>query len=623
MRKPNFFFHRLLHRLLNWFEQSTVPFPAREPTSPPTSLFRFCVHYAQSMKGMLALMTALTISIAILEVSLYGYLGDLVDWLATKDRATFFQTEWPTLVSMSLLVLIVLPLLIFFHSTTVHQGLLGNFPMAVRWLSHRYLLKQSIEFYQEEFAGRIATKVMQTALATREATMKVLDIMIYITVYFLAMLIIVAQFNLLLMLPLLCWLVVYIALQCVFVPKLRAIASQQANARADMTGRIVDSYTNIHTVKLFAHTDAEAKYANQSMQSFLDTVYKQMRLVTGVNVLVQLSNYVLLFSITGMGLWLWSTAAISIGAIAVAVSLSLRLNGMSQWIMWELSTLFEHIGTLADGVKTLSQPLTVQDAPEAKPLQTTHGKIEFRNVFFQYNDENRVFSRLSLTLKAGEKVGIVGRSGAGKSTLVNLLLRLHDIQDGSILIDDQNIASVTQESLRANIGMVTQDTSLLHRSVRENILYGNPSASDAEVLIAAQKSEADRFIQALSDPKGNTAYDAQVGERGVKLSGGQRQRIAIARVLIKNAPILILDEATSALDSEVESAIQSNLNHLMEGKTVIAIAHRLSTIAKMDRLIVLEGGDIVEEGTHQALIEQQGLYAQLWSLQSGGFLAGE
>ena len=551
-------------------------------------------------------------------------MGQLVDWLAVKDPATFWQTEQKTLIGMGLLTLVVIPLLVLIHSAILHQTLLGNYPMAIRWQAHRYLLKQSLSFYQNDFAGRISTKVMQTSLAVRETVTKILDVMVYVLVYFGSMLYLVAEADLRLVVPLLVWLFLYILMQIYFIPRLKDVASRQADARSDMTGRIVDSYTNISTIKLFSHTSREAEYAKESMQRFLDPVYEQMRLVTWLNFSVQTLNYSLVFSVAATSIWLWTAQAVSIGAIAIAVSLALRLNGMSQWIMWEVSSLFENIGTVADGITTLAQPQQVVDAKDAKPLQVNGGNIEFNNVDFHYgNAERLVLNQLNLQIKPGEKIGLVGRSGAGKSTLVNLLLRFYDIPSGRVLIDGQDISAVSQESLRAQIAMVTQDTSLLHRSVRENILYGKPNATEAELMAAIRAAEADLFIDELTDPKGNSGLNAQVGERGVKLSGGQRQRIAIARVLLKNAPILILDEATSALDSEVEAAIQQGLNRLMENKTVIAIAHRLSTIAAMDRLIVLDQGRIVEQGTHQQLIASGGIYAQLWAHQTGGFIGLE
>ncbi|WP_333797769.1 ABC transporter ATP-binding protein [Rheinheimera sp.] len=611
--------------MLRFFEKLTEPFPAAEPAQPPHGLWAFCRHYSQGMVLPLLVMASLTALLAMLEVSLFGFMGQLVDWLIEKDPATLWQTEKDTLIRMGLLTAVGIPLLVLLHSAVIHQMILGNFPMAIRWQAHRYLLKQSVSFYQNDFAGRIATKVMQTALAVRETATKLLDVMVYVLVYFGSMLYLVADADFRLVSPLLLWLLCYIGLNIYFVPRLKAVASRQADARSEMTGRIVDSYTNINTIKLFSHTSREADYAKDSMTQFLVPVYQQMRLVTWLTFSVQSLNYLLVFAVGSMSIWLWTEQAVTIGSIAIAVSLSLRLNGMSQWIMWEVSSLFENIGTVADGMNTLAQPQQVQDVADAKALAVQGGAIEFRDLTFNYSkavsaQKAAVLNQLNLVIKPGEKVGLVGRSGAGKSTLVNLLLRFYDLEQGKILIDGQDISQVQQESLRAQIAMVTQDTSLLHRSVRDNILYGKPSATETELLTAVRAAEADLFINDLTDPKGNTGLDAQVGERGVKLSGGQRQRIAIARVLLKNAPILILDEATSALDSEVEAAIQQSLNTLMAGKTVIAIAHRLSTIAAMDRLIVLDQGRIVEQGSHQQLIAQGGIYAQLWAHQTGGFI---
>lgn len=602
------------------FESWVEALPDDEPTKPPTGVYAFCRHYTKGYELPLILMSVLTALLAMLEVSLFGFMGQLVDWLVKKNPETLFQDEGTTLMLMGGMVLIVMPILVLLHALIMHQTLLGNYPMSIRWLAHRYLLKQSVSFYQDDFAGRIATKVMQTSLAVRETVMKLLDVLVYILVYFTSMLVMIASADLRLVIPMLVWLALYVGLQWYFVPKLKSVSTEQADARSTMTGRIVDSYTNITTVKLFAHTQKEAEYAKSSMRIFLDTVYRQMRLVTGISVSVQIINYVLAFSIAAVAIALWTDSAITIGAIAIAVSLALRLNGMSQWIMWEISSLFENIGTVTDGMNTLSKTTIIQDEPGAKALVVNHGKIDFKQVCFHYGEQTGVIEDLNLNIKAGEKVGLVGRSGAGKSTLVNLLMRFYDVEKGQINIDDQDIKTVMQDSLRSQIGMVTQDTSLLHRTIRENILYGNPTASEEQLDSAIKQAQANDFIKDLSDPHGNHGLDAQVGERGVKLSGGQRQRIAIARVLLKNAPILLLDEATSALDSEVEAAIQESLYELMQGKTVIAIAHRLSTIAAMDRLIVLDQGRVVEQGTHQELIAAGGIYAQLWAHQTGGFL---
>lgn len=614
--------------MFSFFESLVKPFPAEEPGQPPKGIVAFCRHYSRGTEIPLIFMAILTAALAVLEVSLFGFMGDIVDWLSDKDKTTFLADEGDTLLIMGSILLIVLPALVFLHAAVVHQTLLGNYPMAIRWQAHRYLLKQSLSFYQNEFAGRIATKVMQTSLAVRETVTKLLDVMVYVFVYFLTMLAVMAQADIRLVIPMLGWLVLYILLQVFFVPRLKRISTTQADARSTMTGRVVDSYTNIATVKLFSHTSREADYARQGMSGFLDTVYQQMRLATGLNASVHALNYLLVFSVTAMALWLWLDDAIGVGAIAIAISLALRLNGMAQWIMWEVSSLFENIGTVADGMNTLARPLEVTDQKNASGLEIQNGHIRFDHVNFTYHTDTEggqtlsrnVIKNLNLDIKPGEKVGLVGRSGAGKSTLVNALMRFYDLESGKILIDGQDIASVSQDTLRAHIAMVTQDTSLLHRSVRENILYGRPDATEEEILDAVQKAEAHHFINDLCDPSGNRGLDAQVGERGVKLSGGQRQRIAIARVLLKNAPILILDEATSALDSEVEAAIQQSLYRLMEGKTVIAIAHRLSTIAAMDRLIVIDEGEVVEQGTHRELIAANGIYAQLWSHQTGGFI---
>ncbi|ANO34169.1 ABC transporter ATP-binding protein [Vibrio breoganii] len=603
------------------FEGFTKAFPKNEPEQPPNTVFAFCRYYTKGFEKPLLLMALLSTIVAIVEVSLFGMMGKLVDWLGSSNPDTFMQDNASTLITYGVLVLIIMPILVTLHSLVQHQTLLGNYPMSIRWMAHRYLLKQSLSFYQDDFAGRIATKVMQTSLSVRETVMKTLDVFVYVCVYFTSIIVLLAQADYRLMLPMLAWLLAYIGIQIYFVPRLKQVSSEQANARSTMTGRIVDSYTNIATVKLFSHSKRETEYAEEGMEGFLDTVHRQMRLVTGFNVMVEVVNYVLVFAIAAISIMLWMDNAISIGAIAIAISLALRLNGMSMWIMWEVGALFENMGTTVDGMATLSKPIDIKDKQDAKPIQVENGGIHFDDVSFHYGENKGVISNLSLNIKPGEKVGLVGRSGAGKSTLVNLLLRFHDVEGGKISIDQQDISAITQDSLRSNIGMVTQDTSLLHRSIRENILYGNPTASEEELIAATKQAHAHEFIETLTDPFGNLGYDAQVGERGVKLSGGQRQRIAISRVLLKDAPILVLDEATSALDSEVEAAIQESLNELMKGKTVIAIAHRLSTIAAMDRLIVLDKGHIVEEGTHQELIQGKGIYAQLWAHQTGGFIA--
>ncbi|MES2672644.1 MAG: ABC transporter ATP-binding protein [Pseudomonadota bacterium] len=606
--------------MYRFFESLIKPFPAEAPKQPPNTLFAFCRYYARGAEPYLIMMAILTASIAVMEVSLFGFLGRLVDWLNSHTPANLLTESKYELFVMGAILLIGLPLCVLLHSLIMHQTLLGNFPMRIRWQAHRYLLGQSYQFYQDDFAGRIATKVMQTSLAVRETIMKLLDVLLYVLVYFSSIIVLFATLDFRLAIPLAIWIFSYAGLLYYFLPRLTVVSTRQADARSDMTGRLVDTYTNISTVKLFSHSNREAEYARQGMEYFLSTVHPQMRLATALGSSVWAINILLIFSVAAVSIWLWSNVAITTGAIATAIGLVLRLNGMAQWIMWEVSALFENIGTAKDGLNTLSTACEVQDIANAKPLQLTQSNIDFNDVSFHYGKGSGVINHFNLQINSGEKIGLVGRSGAGKSTLVNLLLRFYDIESGNILVNGNNIAQVQQESLRAHIGMVTQDTSLLHRSIRENLLYGKPDASEAEMIEAAKQAEAHDFILQLTDNKGRRGYDAHVGERGVKLSGGQRQRIAIARVLIKNAPILIMDEATSALDSEVEAAIQANLKLLMQGKTVIAIAHRLSTIAALDRLIVLDKGNIVEQGSHAELIAQQGIYAQLWERQSGGFL---
>ena len=607
-------------RLLRWFESRLDPFPEAAPAQPPASLYAFCRHYTRGAEPWLLLMAATTAAIALAEVALYAYVGSLVDRMNALGVAGFLAGEGRRLGWMALLVLLGLPALVLLNSLVQHQTLLGNFPMRIRWNVHRYLLRQSMGYFQDEFAGRIATKLMQTSLAVRETVVKLFDIGNYILVYFGATLVVAASADWRLMLPFAGWLLGYGLLMRWFVPRMGKVSQQQADARSTMTGRIVDSYTNIATVKLFSHSRREQAYAHEAMDGFLATVYRQMRLATTVNAALYTLNMALVFAVAALGIWLWLHGHASVGAVAVASALALRLLGMSHWIMWELSALFENIGTVHDGINSISLPPTVDDAPGAPALAQVRGEVRFQDVAFHYGKGGGVIEHFDLQIAPGEKIGLVGRSGAGKSTLVNLLLRFHDVEAGRICIDGVDVASVQQDSLRAQIGMVTQDTSLLHRSVRENILYGRPDASEAEMIESARQANADGFIAELVDSKGRRGYDAQVGERGVKLSGGQRQRIAIARVLLKNAPILVLDEATSALDSEVEAVIQENLYRLMQGKTVIAIAHRLSTIAAMDRLVVMDAGRIVEQGTHEQLLAHGGLYAQLWQRQSGGFL---
>ncbi|GAB5415510.1 MAG: multidrug efflux ABC transporter VcaM [Congregibacter sp.] len=619
--------------IFRFFEQLVDPFPPRRPERAPGSVWRICRQHAKGLEPWLLSMAILSTGIAIVEVALFDLLGRGVDLLSRSTPETVAANGGLNLLWSGMAMLAAYPLMVTLQSLILHQTLMGNFPMIVRWMAHRYLLRQSLGFFQDEFAGRIATRVMQTALAVRSVVLALLDILVYVIVYFVSVLALLGSIDLRLAAPLGVWLVIYSTILWVVLPRLQRVSEKQADARALMTGRIADSYTNISTVKLFSHTRREADYARDGMQGFLDTVHPQMRLVTWMESAIAANNMLMLLSLSATALYLWLNGAISPGSIAAAVALCLRINGISEWIMWEVSALFENIGTVRDGITTLSKPITVNDSRDATALEVPGGEIRFNSVGFAY-DKNRddsqkrdgnlykgVFESLDLYIKAGEKIGLVGRSGAGKSTLVNLLLRFQDVDSGSITIDGQDLREVTQESLRANIGMVTQDTSLLHRSVRDNILYGRQEATEEQLENAIRRARADSFIPQLRDDRGARGLDARVGERGVKLSGGQRQRIAIARVMLKDAPILVLDEATSALDSEVEVAIQDSLYELMEGKTVIAIAHRLSTIAAMDRLVVLDQGKIVEEGSHEALIAKQGIYRRLWDYQSGGFLS--
>ena len=609
----------MLGHLFDRFERRLPPYPAPEPAIPPKGFLAFvwaCTRGARVDVLWMALLSAL---ISAYEALLFAVLGKVVDWLSATAPGRLWA-EHGSLLGWLGAALLASVVVVALQTTLKHQALAINFPMRLRWNFHRMMLGQSMAFYADEFAGRITTKVMQTALAVRDMIFTVSDVLIGMSVYLVTILALAAGFDWRLMLPFALWTLGY-GLACwYFVPRLGAVSRAQADARSVMTGRITDAYTNIATVKLFSHTQREAAFARAAMDAFRQTGYAQMRLVSRFEIVNQALIVALIGGAGASALWLWSSGAIGTGAVAAVTAMALRLNGMSHWVMWEMTSLFESVGTVQDGINTLTRPRAVVDAPGAQALRVPRGEVRFEHVGFEYRDGHRVIDDLSLRIAPGEKIGLVGRSGAGKSTLVNLLLRFHDVSAGRILIDGQDIAQVTQDSLRQHIGMVTQDTSLLHRSMRDNILYGRPDASEADLHAAAGRAEADAFISELTDQRGRTGYEAQVGERGVKLSGGQRQRVAIARVMLKNAPILLLDEATSALDSEVEAAIQSSLYKLMEGKTVIAIAHRLSTIAAMDRLIVLDAGRIVEQGSHAQLMAAGGIYARLWAHQSGGFL---
>ena len=601
-------------------ENAVEPFPNQVVEQAPSSLLAFVWHYTKPFRFLLSILFITSAIIAVVEVYMLSAIGKLIDWMQVGDPSTFYQVHGASLTSMVLLILIIWPLLHWVDSIVKNQGLLGNFAMQIRWRAHRYLLRQSNDFFANDFSGRIATKVMQTALSVRDSVVSVNGLLVYVAVYFSSSAVIFMNNDWRLVIPLLIWLCAYIAVMRFFLPVLKQVSTEQSDARSTMTGRVVDAYTNIQTVKIFSTDSVEEQYAKNSMQQMLSSVHRQMRLVTQLNTTLIFINALLICSTMGFGVWLWSQSIVSTGAIAVAGALTMRIQSMAQWFIWELARLFEAIGTTQDGMNTIAQPRSVVDTPSAQILTVPHGDIRFQEMTFNYAHQSAVFDHFSLHIKPGERIGLVGRSGAGKSTLVNLLLRLYDLEDGSITIDQQNISAVTQESLRHNIAMVTQDTSLLHRTIGENIAYGRPDASEEQILRAAALAKADSFIFDLVDSEGNRGLKAKVGERGVKLSGGQRQRVAIARVILKNAPILVLDEATSALDSEVEAEIQEQFELLMKGKTVLAIAHRLSTIAQMDRLIVLEHGRIAEQGRHEELLEMNGVYAKFWARQSGGFI---
>lgn len=626
---------RFFETRLPAFPETPMPLP-----SPRDGMLKFLWACTNGLRGWLLIFMILSAGIGIYEAMLFAWIGNIVDWLGVYTPQNLWLEKGDMLLLM-LAVMIMSPLWIALSSFIHFQTLQGVFPMQMRWRFHQRMLGQSMQFYQDEFSGRVSAKVMQTALAVRDTVMTVTDMFMYVTVYFITSGVILFNLDSLLLIPFIVWLVLVALTIWYFIPKLKQTAIVQADARALMTGRITDAYANIMTVKLFSHSRRELSYAKNAMGQFLGTVHAQMRWVSYLEVSTHMISVILVSSTAAIGLYLWQQGAVGVGAIAAATAMALRLNGLTRWIMWQTASLFESIGTVQDGMRTLSAPQKIIDKPNAPALKVTEGRIVFDHVDFSYENDSdavkgdsldtvktsatpttktKLLDNFYLDIKPGEKIGLVGRSGAGKSTLVNLLLRFFDVDSGKILIDGQAIDQVTQESLRQQIGMVTQDTSLLHRTVRENIAYGRPDATDEEIITAAKQAQAWDFIKDLYDDKGNTGLDTQVGERGVKLSGGQRQRIAISRVMLKNAPILLLDEATSALDSEIEFAITESLNDIMTGKTVIAIAHRLSTIAALDRLVVMDKGQIIEQGSHDELLNLHGVYARLWHRQSGGFL---
>ena len=602
------------------FEKLIDIFRDAPTAAPPDRVLPFYTYYLKQVWPSFAALLIIGLIGALIEVALFSYLSRIIDLAQGTPNVNFFQDHGLELAWMAVVALVLRPIFVGLHDLLVHQTLSPSLTSLIRWQNHSYVLKQSLNFFQNDFAGRIAQRIMQTGNSLRDSAVQAVDALWHVLIYAISSLVLFAEADWRLMIPLLTWIAAFIGALYYFVPRVKERSVVSSDARSKLMGRIVDGYTNITTLKLFAHTNFEQQYAREAIKEQTEKAQLAGRVVTSMDVAITSMNGLLIVSTTGLALWLWTQSMISVGAIALATGLVIRIVNMSGWIMWVVTGIFENIGMVQDGLQTISQPVSITDREQAKPLNVARGEVRFEHVDFHYGKKSGIIGDLNLTIKPGEKIGLIGPSGAGKSTLVNLLLRLYDVQGGRILIDGQNIAEVSQESLRERIGMITQDTSLLHRSIRDNLLYGKPDATDAELWEAVHKARADEFIPLLSDSEGRTGFDAHVGERGVKLSGGQRQRIAIARVLLKDAPILIMDEATSALDSEVEAAIQESLETLMQGKTVIAIAHRLSTIARMDRLVVLENGKIAETGSHAELLARGGLYARLWQHQTGGFV---
>ncbi|MFJ4197389.1 ABC transporter ATP-binding protein [Pseudomonas sp. NPDC089534] len=602
------------------FEQLIDIFRDAPTAAPPNRVLPFYTYYLKQVWPSFAALLIIGLFGALIEVALFSYLSRIIDLAQGTPNVDFFRIHGAELAWMAVVALLLRPLFLALHDMLVHQTLSPSMTSMIRWQNHSYVLKQSLNFFQNDFAGRIAQRIMQTGNSLRDSAVQAVDALWHVVIYAISSLVLFAEADWRLMIPLLTWIAAYIGALYYFVPRVKDRAVAASDARSKLMGRIVDGYTNIATLKLFAHTNFEQHYAREAIQEQTEKAQLAGRVVTSMDVAITTMNGLLIVGTTALALWLWTQSLITVGAIALATGLVIRIVNMSGWIMWVVTGIFENIGMVQDGLQTISQPVSVTDQAQAKPLEVARGEVRFEHVDFHYGKKKSIIGDLNLTIRPGEKIGLIGPSGAGKSTLVNLLLRLYDVEAGRILIDGQDIAQVGQESLRARIGMITQDTSLLHRSIRDNLLYGKPDATDEELWEAVRKARADEFIPLLSDAEGRTGFDAHVGERGVKLSGGQRQRIAIARVLLKDAPILIMDEATSALDSEVEAAIQESLETLMRGKTVIAIAHRLSTIARMDRLVVLENGRIAESGSHAELLAHGGLYARLWRHQTGGFV---
>ncbi|MEK0165142.1 ABC transporter ATP-binding protein [Phaeobacter sp. A36a-5a] len=606
--------------MFRFFENLIDPYcDYPETDTPPRRLWPFLKDYSQPFKKVFAATAFMSVIVAAVEIGLIHYMGRVVD-LLSGEPADVWQAHGTELILLAVFILTIRPLLQLLDVLLLNNAILPNFGTLIRWRSHKHVLRQSVGWFENDFAGRIANRIMQTPPAAGEVVFQVFDAITFALAYLAGAALLLWLADMRLMMPLLVWFALYAMLIRWTVRRVGPASQAASDARSTVTGRVVDSYSNIHSVKMFAHHDTELTYAKEAIERTRKTFQAEMRLYTIMDAALVTLNGLLIVGVVGWAILLWMQGQASVGVVASATALTLRLNAMTGWIMWALTTFFRQLGVVAEGMETIAQPIDLVDAADAKPLDLRDGEMELRQLSHHYGRGSGGLDQVSLTIRPGEKIGLIGRSGAGKSTLVKLLLRFYDPEGGQILIDGQDIRTVTQDSLRAQIGMVQQDSALLHRSVRDNLLYGRPDASEAEMIEAAKQARAHEFILDLEDPEGRRGYDAHVGERGVKLSGGQRQRVTLARVILKDAPILILDEATSALDSEVEAEIQQTLYGMMQGKTVIAIAHRLSTIAQMDRILVLDDGRIVEEGTHDVLLRSEGLYAQFWARQSGGFL---
>ena len=606
--------------MFRYFENLIDPYCAYpESNTPPTRLWPFLRDYSKPFKSVFILAALMSVVVAGIEVGLIYYMGRIVD-LMSGTPSEVWEAHGTELILVALFILLLRPLIQLLDVVLLNNAILPNFGTLIRWRAHKHVLRQSVGWFENDFAGRIANRIMQTPPAAGEVVFQVFDAITFSLAYLVGAAVLLWVADVRLMLPLAVWFVLYALLVMWTVKRVGPASQASSDARSTVTGRVVDSYSNIHSVKMFAHHDRELTYAREAIENTRKTFQTEMRIFTIMDATLVTLNGLLIVGVVGWAVMLWMQGSASVGLVAAATALTLRLNAMTGWIMWALTSFFRQLGVVAEGMETIAQPIDLVDAANAEPLRLTKGEIELRNLSHHYGREAGGLDRISLTIQPGEKIGLIGRSGAGKSTLVKLLLRFYDAESGQILIDGQDIRAVTQDSLRSHIGMVQQDSALMHRSVRDNLLYGRPDATEAQMIAAAKQAQAHEFILDLEDPQGRKGYDAHVGERGVKLSGGQRQRVTLARVILKDAPILVLDEATSALDSEVEAAIQETLYGMMQGKTVIAIAHRLSTIAQMDRILVMDQGRIVEEGSHEALLQAQGLYAQLWARQSGGFL---